>query len=281
MSRFSVTTMGQPELDTAVGWAQAEGWNPGTDDAPAFLAADEGGFLMGHLDDEPVSSISVVRYGETYGFLGFYICRPEYRGQGFGLKTWDAGMARLEGRTVGLDGVVEQQDNYRKSGFVLAHNNIRHGGCVDVDQGSDRSVRTVSLEDVAAILRYDGVFFPADRSRFVSAWLSGAGTRRARVCIEDGEVRGYGVVRQCDRGSKIGPLFADTEAIAERLFLQLAAAAPDMPVYLDTPETNPAAVALARRNGLEPVFETARMYRGEAPQLPADRTFGITTFELG
>ena len=40
-------------------------------------------------------------------------------------------MARLEGRVVGLDGVVDQQANYQRSGFVLAHRNIRFGGVVD------------------------------------------------------------------------------------------------------------------------------------------------------
>jgi len=29
------------------------------------------------------------------------------------------------------------------------------------------------------------------------------------------------------------------------------------------------------------VFETARMYKGPAPQLPVERIFGVTTFELG
>lgn len=44
---------------------------------------------------------------------------------------------------------------------------------------------------------------------------------------------------------------------------------------------NVKAVALAERHGLTPGFETARMYRGPAPDLPLDKTFGITTFELG
>ncbi len=49
-------------------------------------------------------------------------------------------MARLGARTVGLDGVVAQQENYKKSGFVLAHRNVRHGG-VARPVASDPQVR--------------------------------------------------------------------------------------------------------------------------------------------
>ena len=52
-------------------------------------------------------------------------------------------------------------------------------------------------------------------------------------------------------------------------------------VFLDLPEPNQAAVQLAARFGLSPVFETARMYRGVQPDLPLTRTYGISTFELG
>ena len=52
------------------------------------------------------------------------------RGRGHGLRIWNAAVAHAGGRTIGLDGVVAQQDNYKKSGFVLAYSNIRYGGTV-------------------------------------------------------------------------------------------------------------------------------------------------------
>ena len=115
------------EFEVAVEWAAQEGWNPGLDDGACFHAADPGGFLLAFRDGEPVASISVVRYGEGFGFLGFYIVRSDMRGQGYGYRLWQAGLAHLGGRTVGLDGVVAQQDNYRRSGFALAHRNVRFG----------------------------------------------------------------------------------------------------------------------------------------------------------
>lgn len=274
----------------AIDWAAAEGWNPGLDDLPVFHATDPGGYFMGWRGDTPVSSISVVRYGTGFGFLGFYIVHPDHRGSGAGLATWTHGMATLEGRTVGLDGVVAQQDNYRKSGFILAGRNIRHAGVPQMggvpQLGRDKpatEIRPVTAEDLQELVDYDRAFFAAPRSVFTRPWvLPEAGARRnARLALADGRISGYGVIRACRSGHKIGPLFADDEATAEALFLALCRTAPGETVVLDTPEDNKAAVALAERFGLQPVFETARMYRGLAPQLPVERTFGITTFELG
>lgn len=272
------------DFAVAVAWAAAEGWNPGLDDLAAFHAADPDGFFLGWLNGEPVSSISVVRYGADFGFLGFYIVRPEQRGTGAGLATWNHGMAYLEDRTVGLDGVVAQQANYRKSGFVLAGRNVRHSGVPQVaDRPASAAVRAATSDDLPALLAYDRAFFAGPRESFTTAWaLPGAGVRRrAMLAVKEGAVAGYGVIRQCRSGHKVGPLFADDAATAEAIFAALCRSVPGEPVSLDTPEDNTAAVRLATQFGLQPVFETARMYRGPAPELPTARTFGITTFELG
>jgi len=269
----------------AIEWAAAEGWNPGLDDLAAFHAADPPGFLIGTRDGEPVSSISVVRYGPDFGFLGFYIVRSDQRGTGAGIATWNAGMARLGERCIGLDGVVAQQDNYRRSGFALAGRNLRHGGVPALERApAPGSVRAAEAADLPAILAYDRRFFAARRDRFAATWaLPAEGARRAaRLALRDGGIAGYGVIRACRSGHKIGPLFAEDEATAEALFAALAGAVPERSeVFLDTPADNAAALRLAARHGLAPVFETARMYRGPAPDLPLAQTFGITTFELG
>lgn len=280
MAQPTIRTLQPAEVDLAVEWAAQEGWNPGIDDGPCFMAEDPGAFLLAEFDGRPAACISVVRYGSDFGFLGFYIAAPELRGQGIGLQVWRAGMARLEGRLVGLDGVVDQQANYAKSGFILVHRNIRHGGSVAIDGAQDPRIVAIGSGQTDRVTAYDRAFFPAPRDRFMTCWLQG-GSRIGRALVEDGEVRGYGVIRRCRDSHKIGPLFAETEADADLLFRNLAAETNGGELFLDTPEPNAAAVALAARYGLEPVFETARMYNGTDPGLPLDRIFGITTFELG
>jgi len=286
MSDLVIRSASADEFQTAIDWAMDEGWNPGLDDLSVFHAADPEGFLMGFRDGDPVSSISVVRYGDDYGFLGFYIAHPDARGTGAGIAIWNAGMAHLEGRTVGLDGVVDQQENYKKSGFVLAGRNIRYTGVPNVGSMSAAGidVRDVTPGDLAALLPYDRPIFGAPRDGFASAWACPEKRvrRRGMIAIADGDLAGYGVIRECLRGYKIGPLFADTEAVAAALFAALLGrAAPGSNISIDPPEGNRAATRFAEQAGMAPVFETARMYKGAAPDLPIDRIFGLTTFELG
>jgi GNAT superfamily N-acetyltransferase len=277
---LTIRVMTREDVERAIDWAAAEGWNPGVTDAGCFQAADPAGFLMGFVGDEPVASISVVRYADTFGFLGLYIVRPDRRGRGFGYRLWQAGMDHLKNRVVGLDGVVVQQANYARSGFILAHRNVRFGGTPQVDEPADTRLRPVGPALIADVLAYDRSFFPAARETFLRCWLS-PDAREAVAFVEDGVIRGYGVMRACRNGFKIGPLFADGEDEADLLFRTLAAKAKGAPVFLDLPEPNESAVRLAYRYGLSPVFEAARMYRGQKPDLPLSRTYGITTFELG
>lgn len=283
MDRIQIRPVAKGELDLMVDWAAAEGWNPGHNDAEAFLAADPGGFLMGFVDGEPVACISGINYGEDFSFLGFYICRPEYRGRGFGMALWNACIARLGDRIIGLDGVVDQQANYAKSGFVLAHRNIRYGGIArsagNPSDQCDELNESVAPDMIDAIIDYDRAFFAGPREAFLRNWISSP--RCTIAYVEDGAIRGYATARACRNGSKIGPLFADNDTVAEELFLSLCTPLSGQPIFLDLPETNPAAQSLAERHGLSPVFETARMYRGPAPDVPLKRIFGITTFELG
>lgn len=281
MADYRIAPADRNGLGLALDWAAAEGWNPGPGDLDSFFAADPSGFLLGWQGDAPIASISAVKYGNDFGFIGLYIVAPAQRGRGFGLRLWEAAMDSLQGRVIGLDGVVAQQDNYRRSGFVLAHRNVRHAGPT---RGASPVVRTIvelsglPFEDVLA---FDTLHFPTARPGFLAAWLRQPGMQ-SLGWVEGGRLRGMGCVRPCREGYKIGPLHADSADIAAALFDALSARLPaGSTINLDLPEPNLAARALAESRGLRPAFETARMYRGPAPALPLGHIFGITSFELG
>jgi len=278
---FVIRTMTRAEVDLAVDWAAREGWNPGLHDAGCFHAADPEGFLVGLLDGKPVATLSAVRYGAGLGFLGFFIVAPEHRGQFLGPRMWNAGLDRLTGRVIGLDSVLAQRATYEKTGFALAWSNARRMGKAGVCAPPPPEVVELAALPFEAVAAYDSPLFACGRTAFLRCWL-GMPKSRALGVLHGGALAGYGVIRRCGVGNKIGPLFADSPAVAETLFEALVASlAPGETYFLDTPSANPAAVALAERHKLETVFETARMYRGPAPAMPLERLFGITSFELG
>jgi GNAT superfamily N-acetyltransferase len=279
---YACRPMRPAEAGLALDWAAAEGWNPGLQDAAAFTASDPEGFWLGTLDGEPAACISAIRYDSAFGFVGFYIVRPELRGSGLGLALWQAALARLGDRCVGLDGVLAQQDNYRKSGFTLAHRNIRFGSESPVAPAEEVAVAIVPAADIPldAVAAYDRTCFEAPRAAFLRPWLSLPG-HVALAALRDGALAGYAVLRPCRNGSKIGPLFADDAAVARALFAAAMRRRPPGPLFLDVPETNRAGIALAEAAGMAPAFETARMYTRTPPATDLTKVFGVTSFELG
>lgn len=280
MNDFSIRSMRPEEISLAIDWAAAEGWNPGVADAECFSSVDVKGFMIGELDGEPAATISCVNYDARFSFLGFYIVRPDLRGKGFGLRIWNAAIAHAGGRVVGLDGVVAQQDNYRKSGFVLAYANIRYGGTVIAPAMPRADVIALNDMPFAQVEADDATVFPAPRSAFLRTWIGTQG-HIGRGLLRDGRLAGWGVIRPCRQGRKIGPLVADDRAAAEAVLSALLDEAGGGEIFLDVPSVNREAVALAESLGLAPVFETARMYTGAITPLRVKRVFGVTSFELG
>lgn len=276
--------MTRPELETLVEWAADEGWNPGINDAQIFWDTDPQGFVAAESDGELIGGGSIVSYAGQFGFMGFFIVRPDHRGQGLGRQLWlhrrDRLIARLQAPPlIGMDGVFDMQGFYARGGFVYCNRDLRFEG---IGAASEPADTLVDLGEVAFadLLSYDTAHFPAPRERFLRAWVDQPGSL-ALGAVSDGALRGYGVIRPCRRGFKIGPLFATDAATADDLYRGLAAFAPGEPVFLDVPENNPDAMALVQRHGLREVFGCARMYYGAAPVLPHGEIFGVTTFELG
>jgi hypothetical protein len=280
MSDLRIRPMRPDEISIAVDWAAAEGWNPGLADAACFATVDPGGFLVGELDGAPAATISCVNYDASFAFLGFYIVRKDLRGRGHGLRIWNEAIAHAGARVIGLDGVVAQQQNYKKSGFALAYANVRYGGAVAAPDAPGAGVVPLSAVPLAAVEASDRTVFPAARGAFLRAWL-GAPGHVGRALVRDGRLAAWGVIRPCRTGRKIGPLVADDRAGAEAVVAALLASAGGGEVFLDVPSINRDAVGLAQDLGLAPVFETARMYTGAIPPLRLERVFSVTTFELG
>ncbi len=286
---LEIRNMTRTEVDELVSWAALEGWNPGLHDAEMFWVTDPEAFIAADLEGEMIGGGAITSYNGEFGFMGFFIVRPEYRGRGLGNTIWHARRERLlsrlrPGASIGMDGVFEMQPYYAGGGFVFSHRDLRFQA--DIPQNPEISraegAEILPLADLPfdQVLAYDRTCFPAPRPTFLKAWIAQPDAL-ALGCRHNGKLSGFGVVRRCGEGCKIGPLFADDADVAEALYSHLAAFAAGGPVFLDTPENNPAAIELAHRHGMTEVFGCARMYLGPAPDLAHERIFGVTTFELG
>lgn len=269
--------MAADEIPLALDWARAEGWNPGFDDARPFFAADPQGFFLAEIDSAPAAVISVVNHSPDLSFLGLYIGAPEFRGQGIGYGLWTHALSHAGERTVGLDGVPDQQANYRKSGFALAGETYRFEGRLAGDVSGN--VRRAAPGDIAQMTLLETRATGYAKPAFLADWLTDTETRRTFVLDRDG-VEGFVTIRACGRGHKIGPMVAGNLSDAECLLRAAVAAVGAEETIVDVPDDCPALMAFCQEQGMSVSFNTARMYRGPAP-VPGPDQRAVATLELG
>lgn len=268
------------ELSIILEWAAEEGWNPGLEDAAAFWQADPEGFFVATVDGALAAAISVVTHTADFAFLGLYIARPDFRGQGIGFGLWQHALKHAGARVVGLDGVPDQQDNYAASGFELFSATTRFTG--EVAARESDNVRVATPEDVAALIDLEAAASGVRKPAYLGAWFASAESRQTWVMQGADGVAGFCTARRCREGVKIGPLWARSEADALALMAHVAAQMGG-PVTLDVPDTSAPLKGLCQALGLTPGFATARMYRG-TPVPVGDASggyFAVSTLELG
>lgn len=283
---LKIRQMTPKDVQLALNWAAAEGWNPGINDVTAFHATDPTGLLIGEVNNEPIGCISAVCYDATFAFIGLYIVKNKWRGQGYGTQIWQAAWQQLNlklqenKRSVALDAVVEREATYRKIGFTPAYRHICH--VYETTNSHVLPTDVVPLVDVplTEVIRYDAELFGVSRPQFLQPWINvQEGT--AYGVVDAGKLKGYGVIRPCHQGFKIGPLFADNREIAECLFQALTSHAASQPVFIDIPDANSAIAFFTRRYNLQQSFTYIRMYCYRTLITDLNRVFGATTLSLG
>ncbi len=271
-------------LKTLIKWAAIEGWDPGKYDDDVYWATDPDGFYGYFKDDELIAGGSIISYNGEFGFMGFFIVKPEYRSLGIGRKLWyqrrDILLSRLkEGASIGMDGVVEMQSFYEKGGFKLAFRDVRYektGMEFDVHE----NISSIKENDFEMILKYDNQCFGFSRPQFLKPWLNTPNTKKFKY-IENYKLKGFCIVRKTPEGYKTGPLFADNEIIAEELYKACLNSVVGEKLFLDIPLINKGAINIIEKYNASYVFECGRMYYGNPPNIDMNKVFGITTFELG
>ncbi|MFM2213221.1 MAG: hypothetical protein RL427_484 [Bacteroidota bacterium] len=272
------------EFEVLVRWAALEGWNPGKADAALFWATDSEGFYGCFDNDTLIGGGSIVSYSGLFGFMGFFIVHPDYRAKGLGGRLWqlrrDTLLSRLHpGAAIGMDGVVAMQPFYQQGGFAIAFRDERYEK-TGTSYPPNPAISLITPADYPEVFALDLACFGVAREAFMTRWMESNNATAIKYTGPDG-LQGFAVLRACQTGYKIGPLFADNQFVAESLYEYCLNSVIGQPVYVDIPVCNEAAVALVHKYEAQYVFECARMYHGTPPTTAHDKIFGITTFELG
>lgn len=274
-----IRKMALAETEIAAYLAYLEGWNPGISDGYTFYMAYPNDFFLAEIDGVVAGCISAIKYSEEYGFIGFYVVLPEYRRSLVGVKLALTALNHLDGCNIGIDGVPARIENYERIGFNKANNNARFE-TIGTNYAIDDHIVFTNSIDKKLVYNYDLLCFPVARTQFLDYWLAMPNVS-SYTFIKDGQIQGWGLIRQCRKGYKIGPLFADSFEIADSIYKALVNHAIDELVYLDIPVNNESALKLTKKYDMKIVFETARMYSKHEPDIDINKIFGITTFELG
>lgn len=282
-----IGVMTRADLDLALDWAEAEGWDPVLTEAESLSAFDAEGLLVARGGDgAPLACVAALRCGAALGRLSLLLVSPGARGRGLGRAVLRAGLERLGGATcLVMDDLLPGLAKQRATGFAEAWTHQRHVVARPLVPAAALRVGQVLLDardaPFAPLLDFDARCFAFRRGGFLRALFEGRGHVARAVLDPTDRPLGYGVLRPTRRGSRVGPLLAVDAQVAGALLAALMRAAPPGPVSMDVREDHAEAVALARGAGMSPVFATRRLYSAPPPAMRRDRVFAISGYEAG
>ncbi len=260
--------------------AYKEGWNPGLYDGVAFYQADPEGFFLAEQAGGMVGGISAVNYGDKLVFIGNHFVLPPFRGQGIGKALWEHGMKVAGHRLIGINGLPEGKSFYESYGFQAAYNVIRYGGRIFSEARFSEDIYPAQDIDLGQLADYDAGFFGFPRKAFLKTWLETPAMES--VCLlKEGKLQGWGCMRRCRRGWRLGPVFAQHHSFAEEILRHLALKTFGEQVYMDITEANVQSIRLAFAMGMVPWGARLRLYKGGVPKEPLEKIYGFTTLDIG
>ena len=292
---FSIRLISSDEILEVTDWARLEGFSPGIDDVSIYKNTDQQGVWVGCLNNNPIGCIACVKYNCSYGFIGLFIVKKEFRNKGYGLKLWKHALNYLKNvECIGLEAAPDRLNDYQKWGFKKSSitNRWQSEGSHDLPittlyENQHHSFRVVPGNQISseAVLIYDTQREPSPRPHFLNDWLKNSYGRVSALVDNNGMCHGFGRIRPCilkdsSQGWRIGPLLADTPPLAELLIRKLVGNL-DSKILLDCSNLNPYANYLLSNLGFEEVSKTFRMYKGMQPPCNMNQVYGLACLELG
>jgi len=253
------------------------GWNQTENDWRTIFEIGEarGRFEAGEL----IASAAIVTYGRV-GWVCMVLVTPsqQRRGHASQLLAWAGARLAELGLTPGLDATPAGRQVYARIGYqdVYGITRMERAAAPALDlHALPDGVRALASSDLSAIFACDRSAFGLDRSALLASLLM----RRPELALGvfDGEVcRGFVLGREGRRATQIGPLVAESEAMAVGL-LDGALAKAQGPAFIDVPDRHRLVRARLTALGFGPQRQFTRMlYKSSEPFDAPARIFALT-----
>lgn len=271
-------------------WCIKEGWNIGKHDSMLYQQIDPKGHFLFFNKQHVVGSMSLVKHDHQLFTVGPFIVRDSERSKGYGAQIWQQVITRLTyypEATVLLYAVRKQIPRYQDEGFKSYQNHLRW--VINTSHFSFEQHKhiphPITSKSLDAIAEYDRKIFGFCRKNTLTHALSAPSIKGYMIKL-DNHIEGYGLIRPCIHGHRIGPLYANSLDIAKQLLLKLLEVSGGESVIIDMPEMNTLGQTLmqsinAKRDTL---CDTVMMIKGNLPseyEFNIFKNYGLFSLEIG
>jgi len=250
-------------------------------DLDLFLSLGQGYLAVDEIG-RPLGSAMYFPTGDDFAMLGMMVTVPRLQARGAGKWLLQRVMADCAGRDLRLSATHSGYRLYAAAGF-------RPVGIIRQQQGMARDigpvdapgilVRDLQAEDDAGLRALDANAYGAKRTRVLDALLPlSTGT----VALRDGAVCGFALQRDFGKGTVIGPVVAEGDAMAQALIAPLIRANAGRFTRLDTPVDSDGFLSFLTDAGLVAFDTVTEMCIGPHRRAAEGAvTYGLASHSLG
>jgi GNAT superfamily N-acetyltransferase len=264
------------DLDLVMRLKTAAGWNQVPADVTRLLDLAPGGCVAALEDGVPAGTGSGIVYEAApgcvrTGWVGMILVDPARRRRGIGSAVTRQVIRHLEGprgcRAIRLDATPLGKTVYDGLGFRVEYALERRLRLPAASPSRDGPAPVaITAGDLADLAAFDLAAFRCDRGLLLRRLVADGPLFSALARDAAGGVAGYLLARAGSTADFLGPWAARDAGTAERLLAAAVAALGGRPLFVDVPQPNAAAPALAARFGFTVQRELTRMRLGEAAE---------------
>ncbi|SFB22169.1 Acetyltransferase (GNAT) domain-containing protein [Cohnella sp. OV330] len=273
MNGLRVRELSERDIPFAMTLKNIAGWNQTDRDWQDYLFYDREGCFLAEYDGKEAATMTTIRYGDRFGWIGMVLVHPDDRGRGIATQLLQLGIRHLRDqgvRCIKLDATAMGKKVYVPLGFAEEYDVRRYeleaspskreskGATASEYRGEVRSLTEADLEEIAV---YDAAIFGADR-RTVLKRLRAREHIYAFVTRDDRGITGYLMAHQGYEAVQIGPWAASDVQAAETLLASLLSSVGGGKVFFDLPCPNVHGIQMAEIAGFRIQRTFCRMYLG-------------------